>query len=84
MKKVRKKLKNRVTSILIFPYSNSLEVKITRSAGYQSLAAKVNVYHASYSDYKKVKRLAKLASRMVELNTLRMIETSEFVRNALA
>ena len=76
-------MKNKVVSVLITPYGNKLEIKVSRGPGYNRPIESVRAYSASYSDRTKVKRLAKLASKMVELNTLEMIRTFSFSTNPL-
>lgn len=76
-------MKDKITSVLIFPYNNQLEVRVSRGRGYNQASTKINLYHAKYSDMRRVKRLAKLASKLVELNTVEMIRTSSFVNNPI-
>lgn len=76
-------MKNKITSILIFPYANKLEIKVSRGLAYNRPIETVRVYSANYTDKAKVKRLAQLASKMIELNTIEMIRTLSFSTNPL-
>lgn len=68
------KLKDSIVSVLAFTFANELQVRITRSYGFDQRPTRVNIYHATVRDDKRIKRLAKLASKLNELVLLKMVD----------
>jgi hypothetical protein len=65
---------NRVYSVLVFPYGNQLEVRVTRSTDWNEKPTAINIYHAKYQDRRRCKSLAKWASKLNELVLMKMVD----------
>ena len=74
---------DKVVSVLIFPYANRIEVRVTRAKSFADKPSKINVYSVLYSDKKRAYRLADLASRMNGLVTKKMIDIRVMVASPL-
>ena len=77
------KFKEGVVSVLVFPYANKLEIRVTRSYGFSERPSKINIYSANYKEIEKAKRLAVLANRLNGLVMLKMISSRVMVSSPL-
>ena len=75
-------MKEKICSVMVFPFNNKLEVKVTRAKDFMTPPVKVNCYSCSYNDERKVMRLVELANKLNGLVLKKMV-TSHRITNPL-